>query len=448
MVTLWERRTNAYLSTDGRPSVGPEAFVARCLGSIDKHDGQLHAFVSVNADGADEAASQSAERWHSGRPLSPIDGMPIGIKDIIDVAGWPTRMNSELRDDEPPVRYDAACVAGLRRAGAIIIGKTATTEFACGRSTDTVNPFDHSRTPGGSSSGAGAAVGYGLIPASLATQTRASTIRPAAYCGAYGYKPTYGSIHLGGVHPVAGSFDHLGLIAASLDELWCVARAIAAEVGGGPGQRPLTGPQRAPCAQRPTTIAMVETQGLAESDDATVALFRGVSEILNDAGFHVVDRRSDRRIQDLETSIEDCDQLARELIGFEMRYPYWNYRQRGDNVLGEPILRYLQLSDHFQASDVFVRTARRTALSNLYGTLSGDVDLAVTLAAGPAPKGLSETGTRLFITPWTTMGVPTVTLPLFELDGMPVGLQVSGYWHGDARLFAQAKYLEAALRAG
>ena len=447
VIEPWDPRTRSYLDTrTGVPTRDAEAHLEQCLDAIATQDQQLHAFVTVDPEGARAAAAASAARWRDGRPLSPIDGIPVGIKDIIDVAGWPTRMHSALRADAPPARFDAACVAALRRAGAVVIGKTATTEFACGRSTDTVNPFAPARTPGGSSSGAGAAVGRGLIPASLATQTRASTIRPAAFCGAYGFKPTFGALNLGGVHPVAASFDHLGLIGASLEECWSVARVIAAHVGGGPGERPLAGPLTAPPAIPPARLAMVETQGLSESDVATRALFTAVAERLRTLGFEVIDRRTDVRVEALEQAIDGCDLLARELIGFEMRWPYWVYRDQDATALGDPIHRYLALADHFTAEDAALRMARRAAFTDAFSALDADVDLFVTLAAGPAPGGLAETGTRLFITPWTMAGLPSLSLPLFVLDGMPVGLQLAGWRHADARLIAHGRAIEAAIR--
>ena len=211
----------------------PRDFLERSLARLKDWEGKIHAFVNTNISAAREAADRSTERWRSGRPLSPIDGMPMGIKDIMETADMPTEQGSPLFAGWRSVR-DAAAVSALREAGAVILGKTVTTEFAATEPGPTRNPWDTSRTPGGSSSGSAAAVAAGIVSAALGTQVIGSIIRPASYCGCYGYKPSVGSINRG------GSFDHLsqscaGVLAATLDELWIVAREISARVGGDPG---------------------------------------------------------------------------------------------------------------------------------------------------------------------------------------------------------------------
>src|SRR5208337_58967 len=184
------------------------------------------------------------ERWRGGRPLSPIDGMPIGIKDIIETADMPTEQGSPLFVGWRTGR-DAASVAALREAGAVILGKAVTTEFASTEPRGTHNPWDTKRTPGGSSSGSAAAVGCGMVPAALGTQVVGSIIRPASFCGCVGYKPSVGAINRG------GSYDYFsqsctGLLAASLEDAWAAARETAARAGGDPGFAPLLGPLATP----------------------------------------------------------------------------------------------------------------------------------------------------------------------------------------------------------
>jgi len=209
---------------DGRTT--PRRFLERCLEAISRHDRTIKAFVTLDARGARKAADAATRRYEQARPLSPVDGCPIAVKDIIATADMPTEMNSPIYRKWRP-KADAACVMALRRAGAIVIGKTVTTEFAIGRSGPTRNPFDPTRTPGGSSSGSAAAVACGMAPAALGTQTVGSVLRPAAYCGVVGFKPTHGGLPTGGIHLLSPTSDHLGVIAATVEDAWLVASQIS-----------------------------------------------------------------------------------------------------------------------------------------------------------------------------------------------------------------------------
>src|SRR4029453_11507726 len=179
---------------DGRTT--PRRFLERCLEAISRHDRSIKAFVTLDARSARKAADAATRRYKLARPLSPVDGCPIAIKDIIATADMPTEMNSRLYRKGRP-KGGGGCVMALSQAGAVIVGKTVTTEFAIGRSGPTRNPFDTTRTPGGSSSGSAAAVACGMVPAARGTQTQGSVLRPAAYCGVVGFKPTHGVLHTG-----------------------------------------------------------------------------------------------------------------------------------------------------------------------------------------------------------------------------------------------------------
>jgi Asp-tRNA(Asn)/Glu-tRNA(Gln) amidotransferase A subunit family amidase len=180
---------------DGSDS--PRAFLERCLKVIEVQEDGVGAFVTLNLEGARAAADASTERWKSGSALSPIDGMPVGIKDIMETADMATEQGSPLFVGWQGKR-DCAAVAALRQAGAVVLGKTVTTEFAASHPSTTRNPWDHSRTPGGSSSGSAAAVGSGMIPAALGSQVIGSIIRPSSFCGCVGFKPSVGGINRGG----------------------------------------------------------------------------------------------------------------------------------------------------------------------------------------------------------------------------------------------------------
>src|SRR6266542_1883421 len=234
----------------------PRAFLERCIATIEALDLQVGAFVATNLPAARAAADAASARWKSRTTLSLIDGMPVGIKDIMETADMVTEQGSPLFVGWRG-RRDAAAVAALREAGAVIIGKTVTTEFASTFPRGTRNPWDLERTPGGSSSGSAAAVAVGILSAALGTQVIGSTIRPASYCGCYGFKPTVGALNRG------GSYDGLsqsctGTLAATLQECWQVAYEIAKRAGGDPGYPGLFGPDQAPAPAKPRRLVVLE----------------------------------------------------------------------------------------------------------------------------------------------------------------------------------------------
>ena len=247
---------------DGSDS--PRAFLERCLAVIEAQEAGVGAFVTTNIEGARTAADVSTKRWKSGSTLSPIDGMPVGIKDIMETADMATEQGSPLFVGWRGNR-DCAAVAALRQAGAVVLGKTVTTEFASSHPSTTRNPWDHSRTPGGSSSGSAAAAGIGMIPAALGSQVIGSIIRPSSFCGCVGFKPSVGGINR------SGSFDHFsqsctGVLGATLADTWTVARAMSLRVGGDPGYPGLSGPIELPAAKAPRRIALLQTAGWPEAD--------------------------------------------------------------------------------------------------------------------------------------------------------------------------------------
>ena len=221
----------------------PREFLERCLARLEAFEPGVGAFVCHDIAAARAAADRSSARWRDGRPLSLIDGMPLGIKDIIETADMPTEQGSPLFVGWRTGR-DAASVVALREAGAVILGKVVTTEFAATEPRGTRNPWDSERTPGGSSSGSAAAVACGMVPAALGTQVVGSILRPASFCGCVGFKPSVGGINRG------GSYDYFsqscGVLAASLEDAWLVAVNIAARAGGDPGYPGLQGPSEPP----------------------------------------------------------------------------------------------------------------------------------------------------------------------------------------------------------
>ena len=285
----------------------PREFLERCLARLETFEPAVGAFVCHDIAAARAAAELSAERWRDGRPLSPIDGMPLGIKDIIETADMPTEQGSPLFVGWRTGR-DAASVAALREAGAVILGKVVTTEFAATEPRGTRNPWDRERTPGGSSSGSAAAVACGMVPAALGTQVVGSILRPASFCGCVGFKPSVGRINRG------GSYDYFsqsctGVLAASLEDAWLVAVNIASRAGGDPGYPGLDGPAEPPTPRRPRALAVLRTSGWADAASEARAAFEAAVARLADAGIALADRHADPVIEEVEEAIADAAPL-------------------------------------------------------------------------------------------------------------------------------------------
>lgn len=415
----------------------PRGYLDTCLESIAARP-DIEAFTLLDIPAARDAADKATQRYAASAPLSEIDGLPFGIKDIIDWAGYPCRMNSPIMADYVPYT-DAACIAALKAAGAIPVGKTVTTEFACGESGPTRNPFDPDRTPGGSSSGSAAAVGIGMLPAALGTQTRGSIIRPASFCGAFGYMPSHGALNAGGVHPVAESQDCVGVIASGLWECWAVARAIAEGVGGRPGHSGLESgafPDPAP----PARVALVQTRGWAETGADARAAFKTLTDRLAAAGIACADRTRDAALDRFERLLENIDPVSLGIIAFEMRHPYAEYARIRPGLLGPKIEQSLARSAAMTLADYRRNLAERDTLRAAYMDLGGEYDLILTLSApGAAPKGLAFTGSRSFVAPWTLLNVPALSLPLLSVESLPLGVQAIGFPGADRRLIALAR---------
>ena len=300
---------------------------------------KIGAFVNLNLAGARAAADRATARWRDGRPLSKIDGMPVGIKDIIETADMPTENGSPLFAGFRSER-DAASVAALREAGAVIVGKTVTTEFAASEPRGTRNPHDLRRTPGGSSSGSAAGVAAGMMSAALGTQVIGSTIRPASYCGCVGFKVTVGALNRG------GSYDGLsqsssGVLAATLEDAWQVAYEIAVRAGGDPGYPGLFGPASTPAPKKPHRVAFLETPGWAAASAGAKQAMTDALARLEAAGIAVLTPRSHPKVAAVEAAIAQARPLSMRINGWELRWPLNTYRDRDASKLSSVMLARL-----------------------------------------------------------------------------------------------------------
>jgi len=419
----------------------PRAYLERCLETLAAWEPKIGAFVCTNIEGSRAAADASSMRWRDNKPVSAIDGMPIGIKDIIETADMPTGMGSPLFDGWSSGR-DAAAVAALREAGAVILGKTVTTEFAATEPRGTRNPWDPGRTPGGSSSGSAAAVAAGLVSAALGTQVMGSIVRPASYCGCVGFKPSVGGINRGGSHDEL-SQSCMGVLAATLEDAWQVASEIAARAGGDPGYQGLVGPLRMPPPARPQRLVFLETAGWqVASAEAKKAIQKSLA-LLSRNGIDILTRQSDQLVGAVEEAIADARALSIRINTWESRWPLNTYRNRDAGKLSRAMLARLAQAEATSLDDYRADLDERIRVRALYESLAAQCDACVTLAApAAAPVGLSSTGDPVFAVPFSLLGVPAISLPLLREQGLPLGLQVTGFQGKDATTSAIAGWVE------
>ena len=419
----------------------PRAYLDECLKRIAALDGTIGAFVKLNRDGAIKAADASTARWREGKPLSPIDGMPIAIKDIIETADMPTGQGSPLWEGQES-RRDSASVHALREAGAIILGKTTTTEFAATHPWHkTQNPHDGKRTPGGSSSGSCAAVGSGMVPAGLGTQVVGSILRPSSFCGAVGFKPSVGAINRSGSH------DHFsqscqGAIGATLADTWAVLRAIADRAGGDPGFIGLTGEVNFTRRAKPARLGVLETGGWSATTEGARQAFAGAKDKLAKAGVELKSRADDPAIEALEKAIADAQPLTLAINAWEGRWPLNTYVDLDASKLSQGArdrLKVAEATTQRQYSDLL---ARRATARAAYAKAASRIDAFVTLGAcGAAPVGLGSTGNTAMNVAASLLGCPALTLPLLQDEGLPLGLQLLGATDRDAALFGVASWV-------
>lgn len=422
----------------GRSS--PRAYLDDTLARITQLDPAINAFVALNREGAIRAADAASARWRDGRPLSPIDGMPVAIKDVIETADMATGQGSPLFEGQQSHR-DSASVHALCEAGAVIIGKTTTTEFAATHPWHTTrNPHDTTRTPGGSSSGSAAAVGAAMVPAALGTQVVGSILRPASFCGAIGFKPSVGAINR------SGSYDHFsqscqGAIGATLADTWAVLRAIADRAGGDPGFAGLAGDVNFARRTKPR-LGVLETGGWGHTSDGARRAFAEAKTRLAKHDVPLKDRASDPDIEAAETAIADARALTLAINAWEGRWPLNTYADLDASKLSPSARERLHSAQAMTQPQYRDLLERRSAARAAYARAASRYDALVTLGAcGAAPLGLGSTGDPAMNVAASLLGCPALTLPLLQDEGLPLGLQLLGGADCDAALFEVAVWV-------
>jgi Asp-tRNA(Asn)/Glu-tRNA(Gln) amidotransferase A subunit family amidase len=410
-----------------------------CLDRVAQVEPDVQAFAFIDRDHVLRQAQMLDDHRAHGRPIGPLHGVPVAIKDVFDTGDYPTEFGSPIWAGRTP-RADAVAVARLRAAGAVIMGKTVTAEFAYFHPGKTRNPHDKERTPGGSSMGSAAAVAAHMVPGAIGTQTNGSTIRPAAYCGVVGFKPTHGLIPRSGALLLSRALDHVGVFARSVEDAGLLAETMAGYDREDLDTRPMARPQLAAAAVSepplPPRFAFVKQAMWNDADPVTHEAF---AELVDQLGESVVEIDHDAslgRALDLHKTVMEVD-MAHNL--------HRDYEKARD--LFSPQLRQLvERARGVSAGDYVAALAGSARLNQSIDDVFDEFDAILTPAAhGEAPRG-EATGNPAFCTAWTYLGTPAVTVPLLRSEaGLPIGVQLVGRRDNDARLLRTAHWLVKTL---
>jgi amidase len=402
-----------------------EAYVSSCLERIAARESDVHAWAFLDRE---LALAQARERDKQAA-RGALHGIPVGFKDIFDTADMPTEYNSPIYAGNRP-SWDASCVALAKKAGAIVMGKTVTTEFAYRSPGATRNPHNLAHTPGGSSSGSAAAVADFMVPIAIGSQTGGSTIRPAAYCGIVGYKPSFGVINRAGVKPVAESLDHVGVLARTVEDVALFTHAVTGiehpDLRAKPANMPRVAFCRLPCWSE-------GEPGMHEKLELAASTLSKKGAKVSELEFG---RAFDRIFED-QVAINDYE--VTRALAFE----HENHREKLSRFILENIRKGSTLPR--ERYDEAIRNAIRYRAE--FADMMSAFDFVLTpSAAGEAPEGISQTGSASFNRVWTLLGLPCVTLPVYTgPKGLPIGVQIVGAYGSDRETLAWAEWTRQTL---
>jgi Asp-tRNA(Asn)/Glu-tRNA(Gln) amidotransferase A subunit family amidase len=420
-----------------RGDISSEEYTKALIAQVEKLDDTVGAFIHFDPDHAIAQARERDAYRANGHAVGALHGIPVGIKDCIDTSDYPTENGSKLFEGRRPFR-DAAVVSRLRQAGAVIFGKTVTTEFAFYHPGKTKNPHDLERTPGGSSSGSAAAVASGMLPLSIGTQTNGSIIRPAAYCGIFGMKPSHGLVSRSGVLSHSRKLDHVGPFARSLDDIALILDAMAGYDENDPDTKPYAIPdfhsgvtQTSPLTPR---IAYVRTPAWSKADKSTAEAFEELAGSLGE----IV-----QRVELHEPIYGHAWDDLRAIMTADMAHNHGKLVGRGGDIPSQTLKDFIAEGRKVTATRYLEALSQATQYTTALSDFFDHYDAILTPSAtGVAPKGLGATGDPAFCSLWTLTGLPAISLPLLQGEnGLPLGVQLVGPMGRDARLLRTAKWL-------
>ena len=410
--------------------ITPSELLESHLMRIEEYDDDIRAWVTVDKKGARETAARLTQESEQGHLRGPLHGIPVGIKDIFYTAGLRTTMGSPIYSEFVPDR-DSAVVSALREAGAVVVGKTETTDFAYTDPAPTRNPWNLQHTPGGSSSGSAAAVASGMCPLAFGSQTGGSVIRPAAFCGVVGMKPTYDLLSRDGVYPLAWSLDHVGFFVRSVQDASLVLGALTGNV-----MSPIK------TSARPPRVGLLGGFFQDHADDVVWEGFMESVEKLREGGAFVVETP-------LPESFSVVHSAHRLIMSSEAASVHQdNFRSRQGDYRRK--LRGLVASGLLVPSSAYLRAQRIRGrfIEEVHRTLKGLDCLITPSAPTPALHGLESTGDAAFNSPWSLTGFPSITVPsALTEDGLPLGVQLINLPCQEEPLLRVALWCEEALGA-
>lgn len=418
-----------------------EYLVAHCLSVIENTDEKIGAWAHLNADQALSEARKMDDLRRRGKPLGALHGLPVGIKDIVDTTDYPTEYGCSVFANRRP-ENDAAVVERLKEAGAVILGKTVSTEMAFLSESNTRNPHNPEYGPGGSSSGSAAAVAAGQVPLAIGSQTNGSTIRPASFCGVFGFKPSRGIVSRRGVLRTSDSLDQLGIFSLDLADAALLCNAISGYDGADPKSYIQPKPDcLAGFQSEPPVEPMFAWFDMPYYDRATKDTMAGFAELLEAMGSRV-DRLTAPK------SFEGLIGSHKLIYYYEMNKELesvWNEHASGLSAELQQTLSDAReiSSDQYEDAVAAMRSA-----ADWFSGFYNDYDAVVTLSAlSEAPKYGEGTGDPICCTLWTLAGLPCLNLPLLTgLNNLPIGVQLVGAYNEDDRLFRSSRWLLETIR--
>ena len=406
------------------------------LKRIEKFDNDVKAWAFFDPNFILKKASECDNLKIIGRPLGPLHGLPIAIKDIFATDEMPTECGTVLRKKKYS-KGDSTVVSLLKSSGAYVMGKTVTTEFAYFDPGKTTNPHDYGRTPGGSSSGSAAAVASFMTPVALGSQTNGSIIRPASYCGVIGYKPSYGLISRNGVLRQSFLLDHVGIFSRTVDDLAFISQEII---------------KRDTEDRSTISFASGNFLNIAKEDppfDPRFIFFKTDmwknldKETIKNFEKFVKEQGSNVEIHDTPSYFKDIMKYHKIIHETDMAYAFSDYYKNYKNKLGKELVKAIERGQNYKSRDYVEAVENRDYFYKIFSEVFNDYHAILTPAAsGVAPKGLKSTGSPEFSTIWTFLGMPSISLPLLSgSNNLPLGVQLVGEKFDDARLMRTANWI-------